>query len=146
MQEETGAAAPNVVRAYLAREVFGMVPLWRAIEALDDKVLNAVQSALVIDAGRLIVRATLWFLRHREHLADLSRSIEHFGGGAQRIEKLFPDILPAAERSAFEAAVARLTKDGAPCAIATRAAGWTRSSTSWTSSKSPPNASATSNP
>jgi len=124
MQDETGAAAPDVVRAYLVtREVFGMVPLWRAIEALDDKVPNAVQSALVIDAGRLIVRATLWFLRHREHLADLSRSIEHFGGGAQRIEKLFPDILPAAERSAFEAAVARLTKDGAPCAIATRVAG-----------------------
>ncbi|HJV12165.1 MAG TPA: NAD-glutamate dehydrogenase [Burkholderiales bacterium] len=124
MQEETGAAPPDVVRAYLlTREVFGMVQLWRAIEALDDKVPNAVQGAMVIDAGRLIVRATLWFVRHRVHLADLSRSIEHFGAGAQRIAKLFPAVLPAAERAAFEAAAARLTKDRVPSAMAITVAG-----------------------
>src|SRR5207248_1417547 len=72
MQEETGAPAPDVVRGYLiVREVFGMVDLWRAVEALDYKVADRVQTAMVIDAGRLIVRATLWFLRNRAHLADL---------------------------------------------------------------------------
>jgi glutamate dehydrogenase len=123
MQEETGAAAPDVVRAYLiTREVFGMVQLWRAIEALDYKVPDPVQTAMVIDAGRLIVRATLWFLRNRAHLADLSRAIGHFHGGAERVRGLFPDLLPAAERAAFDAAARRLEKDGVPAALAANVA------------------------
>ncbi|MGH8724106.1 MAG: NAD-glutamate dehydrogenase, partial [Burkholderiales bacterium] len=45
MQEETGARAPEVVRAYLiVREVFGFVDLWRALEALDHKVPDRVQT------------------------------------------------------------------------------------------------------
>lgn len=123
MQEETGATAPDVVRAYLiTREVFGMVQLWRAIEALDYKVPDHVQTAMVIDAGRLIVRATLWFLRNRRHLADLSRSIAHWRSGAERVAALFPELLPAAERSAFDAAARRLEKDGVPAGLAANVA------------------------
>src|ERR1043165_1659405 len=45
MQEETGAAAPDVVRAYLiVREVFGFVELWRASEALDYQVPDRTRS------------------------------------------------------------------------------------------------------
>jgi glutamate dehydrogenase len=125
MQEETGAAAPDVVRAYLmVREVFGMVQLWRAIEALDYKVPDRVQTAMVIDAGRLIVRGTLWFLRNRSHLADLSGSIQHFGAGAQRLAAVLPQILPAAEQAAFEAATQRLEKEGVPRSLAVRCAGF----------------------
>jgi glutamate dehydrogenase len=124
MHEETGAAAPDVVRAYLiVREVFGMVQLWRAIEALDYKVPDRVQTAMVIDAGRLIVRATLWFLRNRAHLAELSRSIEHFKAGADRVAALLPKLLPASEQSAFEASAKRLEKDGVPRELAARVAG-----------------------
>ena len=123
MQEETGAAAPDVVRAYLiVREVFGMVDLWRATEALDYKVPDRVQTAMVIDAGRLIVRATLWFLRNRAHLADLTRSIEHFRSGAERLAALLPQLLPAAEQSAFAAAAKRLEKEGVPRELAVRCA------------------------
>jgi glutamate dehydrogenase len=124
MQEETGASAPDVVRAYLiVREVFGMVELWRTVEALDYKVPDRVQTAIVVDAGRLIVRATLWFLRNRAHLADLSRSIEHFKAGAERLAALFPQVLSAAEQSAFSAAASRLEKDAVPRDLATRVAG-----------------------
>jgi glutamate dehydrogenase len=123
MQEETGAAPPDVVRAYLiTREVFGMVQLWRAIEALDYKAADRVQTAMVIDAGRLIVRATLWFLRHRAHLADLSRAIDHFRSGAERVAALFPQLLPATERAGFDAAAARLERDGVPAALAANVA------------------------
>ena len=124
MQEETGAPAPDVVRAYLiVREVFGLVDLWQASEALDYKVPDRVQSAMVIDAGRLIVRATLWFLRNRAHLADLTRSIERFRGGAERLAALLPEILPASEKPGYSAAAARLQKEGVPSALAARCAG-----------------------
>jgi len=123
MQEETGAPAPDVVRGYLiVREVFGMVDLWRAVEALDYKVADRVQTAMVIDAGRLIVRATLWFLRNRAHLADLTRSIARFRAGAERLAALLPDVLPATEKGAFGSAAARLEKEGVPHELAARCA------------------------
>ena len=125
MQEETGAPAPDVVRAYLiVREVFAMVNLWQAVEALDYKVPDRVQTAMVIDGGRLIVRSTLWFLRNRAHLTDLTRSIARFRAGAERLETLLPEILPATERAAFAATAQRLEKDGVPHALATRCAGF----------------------
>jgi glutamate dehydrogenase len=77
---------------------------------------------MVIDAGRLIVRATLWFLRHRGHLADLTRSIAHFRAGAERLAALLPQLLPAAEQSAFAAAAKRLEKEGVPRELAVRCA------------------------
>jgi glutamate dehydrogenase len=126
MQDETGAAAPDVVRAYLiVREAFGFVDLWRAIEALDYQVPDRVQTAMIIDAGRLIVRATLWLLRTgRAHLSDLGRAIEHLGAGAGRVAALLPEMLPAADKSAYEAAARRLEKEGVPAELAHRAAGF----------------------
>src|SRR5439155_1751510 len=123
LQDETGAAAPDVVRAYLiTREAFGLVELWQAVEALDYKVPDRIQTAMVIDAGRLILRASLWFLRNRSPLADLSRSIEHFRARAKRVAALFPQVLPEAEQTAFQAAAGRLEKEGVPRELAARIA------------------------
>jgi len=119
MQEETGARPPDVVRAYLvAREAFGFVELWRAIEALDGRVPDGVQTAMIIDGGRLIVRATLWFLRRRRHLADLAGAISRFTAGARQLGSLLPQILPAAERPGFDAAARRLESEGVPLTLA----------------------------
>jgi glutamate dehydrogenase len=124
MQEETGARPPDVVRAYLlVREVFGFVDLWKAIEALDYKVPDRVQTAMIIDGGRLITRATLWFLRHRAHLASIAASIGHFGPGAREVEALFPQVLPASEQAEYRAAAGRLEKEGVAAELAARIAG-----------------------
>ena len=38
MKEETGASAPDVLRAYLlTREIFDFVSFWQALEALETK-------------------------------------------------------------------------------------------------------------
>jgi len=45
--EITGTTPPQIVRAYLAaREVFGLVPLWQQIEALDSKAPDEVQAEM----------------------------------------------------------------------------------------------------
>ena len=125
MQEETGASAADVVRAYLiVREVFGFVELWRAIEALDYKVPDRIQTAIIIDSGRLIVRGTLWFLRNRAHLADLTRSIGRFSAGAKRVAALLPEMLSNSEQTTFTAAAGRLEKEGVPSELAHGAAGF----------------------
>ena len=124
MQEETGAAAPDVVRAYLiVREVFGFVELWRASEALDYQVPDRTQTAMIIDGLRLIVRATLWFLRHRERLGDLAGSIEHFRIGSEHVAALFPQVLPPMDQFAYTSAAGRLEKDRVPRELAARVAG-----------------------
>ncbi len=52
LSEATGAKPAQVVRAYLAtREVFGYVPLWQQIEALDNQVSDAVQARDAQRAG-----------------------------------------------------------------------------------------------
>jgi glutamate dehydrogenase len=64
--ELSGAAPDRTLRAYLAtREVFGLVPTWQAIEALDAQVPEPVQAAMVLTLGELIATATGWFLRSR---------------------------------------------------------------------------------
>jgi glutamate dehydrogenase len=77
LTELTGAAASQVVRAYLlAREVFASVELWQRIEALDNKVADNVQCELVVEWRRLIARATTWFLRSRRLQEPLERGAE----------------------------------------------------------------------
>ena len=69
----------EIVRAYLlSREIFGFVSLWQAIEALDNKVDDAVQSAMLIDTSRLLERGTTWFLRSRRLADDMGATIAHF--------------------------------------------------------------------
>jgi glutamate dehydrogenase len=68
-----------VVRAYLAtREVMGYVQLWPMVEALDNRVDDAVQSAMLIEEGRLTSRATTWFLRSRRLAEPLEATFARF--------------------------------------------------------------------
>jgi glutamate dehydrogenase len=47
LMETTGAKPDEIIRAYLlTREIFGFVTFWQSIEALDNKVDDAVQSAI----------------------------------------------------------------------------------------------------
>src|SRR5262249_53401685 len=64
LMESTGAQPHEIVRAYLlSREIFGFVSLWKAIEALDNKVDDALQASMLIEMSRTLDRGTTWFLR-----------------------------------------------------------------------------------
>ncbi len=50
LMEWTGARPDEVVRAYLlTREIFGFIALWKPIDALDNRVDDALQAAMLID-------------------------------------------------------------------------------------------------
>ena len=73
----------RVVRAYLlTREIFGLVPVWQAIESLDNVVPDELQSQMLIELGRRTVRATTWFLRSRRLAEPMSGTIERFAPAA----------------------------------------------------------------
>jgi glutamate dehydrogenase len=124
MREETGASTAEVVRAYMVtREAYGMVAFWQQVEALEPSVPDPVQSAMLLDSGRLIVRATLWLLRNRKHLAGVAAAIAYFRPGVEALEALLPDALAASARQAYDEAKARYCEAGVPDALAARVAG-----------------------
>jgi glutamate dehydrogenase len=84
--EATGATPAQVVRAYLlVREVFGLVPTWQAIEALDNVVADEVQAQMVMELRRRTVRATTWFLRSRRLAEPMDRTIARFSPATSQI-------------------------------------------------------------
>ncbi len=125
MHEETGARTDEVVRAYLvAREALGMVSFWQQVEALDLRIADEVQSAMLIDAGRLIVRATLWLLRNGKYHGDVAASIAHFRPGIEALRAMLPAALAQSEREGYEQVKARYTEAGAPAGLAALLAGF----------------------
>jgi glutamate dehydrogenase len=121
--ETTGAKPDEIVRAYLlTREVFGYVPLWQSIEALDNRVADSIQADMLIEAGRLIVRATTWFLRSRRLAEPMEQTIERFQPGVEALHAHLLQLLDAPARSQLDIAVVRWTQAGVPQEIALRVA------------------------
>jgi glutamate dehydrogenase len=116
LMEATGSTPAQVVRAYLlARESFGLVPLWIEIESLDNRVADAVQAEMLVEIGRLIARATTWFLRSRRLAAPMDETIGVFGPAVAALAQRAPAATAAT-------AAARWTEAGVPAPLAGRVA------------------------
>ncbi len=123
LTEITGFSPAEIVRAYLlTREVFGLVPLWKEIEALDNQVEDRAQAAMVIEADRLIVRGTAWFLRSRRLAEDMAGTIAYFSQGVEALARQLPDALDAADRARVRSLAAKYQESGVPEPIALRVA------------------------
>ena len=121
--ETTGAKPDEVVRAYLLnREVFGFVDLWLAIEALDNVVDDAVQSAMLLATSRLIRRGTTWFIRSRRLAEDMAATIAHFTPQVGALATQLPQLLDPGERTRIDAEVAAYVAKGVPQPLAWRVA------------------------
>jgi glutamate dehydrogenase len=121
LMETTGAAPQEVVRAFLlTREVFGFVPMWKAIEALDNRVDDAVQASLLIDSSRLIDRGTTWFLRSRRLQDEMAATIARYAPGVEALAAALPRLLDGEDRAHLDAAIARSSAQGTPPELAAR--------------------------
>jgi glutamate dehydrogenase len=71
--EESGFAAGEIARAYtVTRGAFGLREVWNAIESLDNRVSAAAQTRMLLANGKLVRRATLWFLRNLPQPLDIA--------------------------------------------------------------------------
>ncbi len=123
MREETGSTTGEVMRAYMVtRESFGMVDFWARVDALGHSVPDPVQSEMLLDAGRLIVRASLWLLRDRKQLGDIAASIRKFRPGVDALGRLLPAVLTDAERESWTRAKGHYTEAGVPEELSARVA------------------------
>jgi glutamate dehydrogenase len=115
LSESTGAGPHEIVRAYLlSREIFGFVDLWKPIEALDNRIDDALQATMLIDISRQLERGTTWFLRSRRLNDDMAETIAHFAPRVEALAARLPVLLDAASRSRVAAAVADYAAKGVP--------------------------------
>ena len=123
MGEETGAAAPDIARAYaVAREVFEVRSLWEEIEALDNRVDAATQIRLLLEGRKLVERATRWLLRNRRPPLDVAATVLGFSEGAAELAGCIPELLLDGDREALEETTERLVEANVPPDLARRVA------------------------
>lgn len=84
-----------MVRAYtLAREIFGLEPLWDQIDALDYKVSTELGLDLLSQLIAIAQRASRWMLRVRSQSTDLPTLIQRYQPGASELRTNLTEWLP----------------------------------------------------
>ncbi|MDP8948083.1 MAG: NAD-glutamate dehydrogenase [Actinomycetota bacterium] len=123
LQEETGAPPPEIARAYTAaREVFGMRELWAGIEALDTEVEAQTQIRMLLDARRLVERATRWLLRNRRPPLDVAATVSYFSERVAELSGRIPELLLDRGREDLNRAVEQLVEANVTPDLARRVA------------------------
>lgn len=120
----TGAEIEHVVRAYiLARDIFGLQPLWEQVEALDYKVSADIQAEMMYSLQNLIRRATRWFVRNRPANMDCTQEAESFSVHLKTITENLDELLCGTPHEIWQAAYNRYCEAGVPSSLAQVVAG-----------------------
>jgi glutamate dehydrogenase len=75
---------------------------------------------MLIDSERLMVRATLWFLRYRNLKDDITKSVEHFAPGVKAVAAGLDKFLSPDQSGVVRQAAGRLTQSEIPNDLAMR--------------------------
>jgi glutamate dehydrogenase len=123
LQGETGASAADLTRAnFVAREIFGSLPLRQEIAALDNQVPAERQTRMRIEMRTLVERASRWLVTNRRPPLDSSATVEFFRGPVQTVMAELPRIMSGRELDDYRAREKRLTDQGVPDDLASRVA------------------------
>jgi len=123
LAEETGARVSHLARAYaVAREVFEMRSFWSAVEQLDNQIEAATQISMLLEARRLVERATRWLVRAEARAIDIEQSMRRYQPGARLLGAALPQVLHGADREAYEERLGELAAAGVPFELAKRVA------------------------
>ena len=119
MTEATGAPPTDVARAYtLSRDAFELRRVWSAIEALDGQVPATLQMKMILEAGKLVERTALWFLRHARQPLDVAARVAEFRSGAAAVLGEVETILAGPERAALDRRREEYAGRGVPAELA----------------------------
>ena len=120
---ETGANYVDIVRAYVvARDIFGLSDLWKAIQSLDNKVSETVKIRMMILVIKLIRRATRWFIRRYHQDLDIVMLLKTYKDNVNKASKMLPMILSGERKEHFDKAVLKFVEAGVPQELAVQVA------------------------
>jgi glutamate dehydrogenase len=117
--EETGLPVPDITRAWLvAREVFGMRVFWQQVEALAGTVDVDARIAVVLEARKLMERATRWLLLNRRPPFGIAETVSFLGAGVGTVRSAIPKLLSGRDMIGFEERRASIRDQGVPAGLA----------------------------
>ncbi len=121
---ETGATAAELTRAnFVAREIFGSLPLREELSTYDNKLDAAVQTKMRIEMRTLVERGSRWLINNRRPPLDSQGLVDHFAEPVQAAMAQLPDLMVGQELAAFEKRRATLVEQGVPDELAEKVAG-----------------------
>ncbi|MFC0336176.1 glutamate dehydrogenase (NAD) [Kushneria avicenniae] len=122
LMDITGTSAGEVVRAYvMARDSFGLEPLWQQIEELDSRVNTDIQYNMMLALVRLLRRATRYFLRYHMQ-SDARQVVRQYAPDLERLQANIGDRLRGESQRQCLALRDRYIEAGVPEALAERVA------------------------
>jgi len=123
LAEETGASVPELTRAWLvAREVFRMPEFWDQLSAVDSIDVDT-RIAVVLEARKLVERATRWVVVNRRPPFDIRATVESLRAGVDAVRGGFPSLLAGRDLAAFSERRESFLARGVPAALAEQVAG-----------------------
>ena len=115
MNDETGAAAEDTVRAYMVvRNAFGLDKLYDQINALDNKIPADLQTTLHLYCKTLLRRQSMWFLQNGSQPLAIESAIEEFAPGIASLRDQLFDHISDFQKDRTNARKKRLVERGAP--------------------------------
>jgi glutamate dehydrogenase len=122
MRARTGRKPADIARAYrIVREAFALPALWAAIAELDNTLDASLQSEMLLDIAGVIEHGAAWLLRGDR--LDLGRETARFAPAVQHLAEAVAELLPAPERTLYDARADRFAAAGVPQPLAARVAG-----------------------
>src|SRR5262245_31661590 len=115
LADETGATGADLTRAnFVAREIFGSLPLRQELASWDNKIDASVQTRMRIEMRTLVERASRWLVTNRRPPLDSQATVEQFAGPVQATMAHLPDLMTGRELADFVERQARLERRGVP--------------------------------
>lgn len=119
LMDRTGLGPVSVAKAYIVtRAAFGLRDVWKAIEALDNKVSADVQTDMLIEVNRMVERSVLWLLRHAPNPIDISKEIEKLGPAVKALREEFKSVWSDEVAGYVKKQAESYTSKGAPADLA----------------------------
>ncbi|HVT68125.1 MAG TPA: NAD-glutamate dehydrogenase domain-containing protein, partial [Trebonia sp.] len=121
--EETGMEIPDITRAWLvAGEVFGMRAFWQQVAALAGSVDVEARILVVLEARKLIERATRWLLVNRRAPFGIGETHSFLASGVATVRSAIPKLLSGRDLAGYEERKAAFVSRGIPVELAEEAA------------------------
>ncbi|HEY3529603.1 MAG TPA: NAD-glutamate dehydrogenase [Nocardioides sp.] len=120
---ETGASPEELTRAnFVAREIFGSLPLREELQTYDNDLDAACQTRMRIEMRTLVERASRWLVNNRRPPLDSQATVDYFREPVQQLMAELPSLLTGRELRAYEGRMSRLVEQGVPEDLASRVA------------------------
>ncbi|GAB2574510.1 NAD-glutamate dehydrogenase [Microlunatus antarcticus] len=123
LSTETGASAPDLIRAHIAaRTIFDAASLEAAVAELDHSVAADTQTRMRLAIRTLVERATRWLVNERPRPLDISAAVAELGPGVRTVVDALPGLLGEREAEGVAERAADLREAGVPDDLAARVA------------------------